>query len=150
MIPVSVSPSGKPGNRVSDVADITPNGRYVLFTSRASNLVPGDTNGSRDVFVRDLRMGTTQRVSLSSTDEQLSTHSTAGSMTADGQVVFFVTSSRAVPVDRNGHTDVYSRNLRTGAMSLVSRNSRGHTANGDCYDAKASDDGRWVAFESWA
>ena len=150
MLPVAVSSLGEPGNGYSTLADITPDGRYVLFTSSSTNLVPGDTNGTRDVFLRDMRAETTSRVSLSPIGEQLSDGSSAGSVTADGQTVFFSTSSKVLHGDRNDHADVYARNTLTGRVSLVSRNSRGRAANFGSFQARASDDGRWVAFVSYA
>jgi hypothetical protein len=150
LTPVSVSPTGDPGDRSSKAADISLDGRYVLFTSSARNLVPGDTNDRRDSFVRDLRTGTTHLVSLSSTGDQLNRRGVANSLTADGRVVFFRTSARAMPRDRNGHDDVYARDRVTGAMSLVSSNSHGHPGNHGSTDAVSSDNGRWVAFASHA
>jgi hypothetical protein len=145
---VSVSPTGDPGDGKSQVADISLDGRFVLFTSAAANLVSGDTNGQRDAFVRDMRTSTTQLVSLTSTGKQLGDGVGAHSLTEDGHVVFFSTRSQAVPADRNTHQDVYARNLATGATSLVSRNSHGRIGNGTSLDAWASDNGRWVAFRS--
>ena len=44
----------------SDCPAISADGRFVAFNSDATNLVPGDTNGARDVFVRDRQTGTTR------------------------------------------------------------------------------------------
>ena len=69
--PISVAPGGAIGNdssvagdHLGDYGDMTPDGRFVVFASAASNLVPGDTNGVGDVFVRDRRSGVTERVSV--------------------------------------------------------------------------------------
>ena len=67
---VSVSSTGAQGNDHSLDPAISSDGRYVAFSSDASNLVPGDTNDSQDVFVRDRKLGTTRRVSVSSTETQ--------------------------------------------------------------------------------
>ena len=61
---ISVSNTGAPGNGLSEDPAISGDGRYVAFVSLASNLVPGDTNKAADVFVRDVKMGTTRRVSV--------------------------------------------------------------------------------------
>jgi Tol biopolymer transport system component len=148
--PVSVSATGDPGNRGSRVADISLDGRYVLFTSGSSNLVPGDTNGRNDAFLRDMHTGTTQRVSLSSAGNQLDGRSEADSLTADGHIVVFSTLAQLVPRDRNQNMDVYARNLITGETSLVSRNNHGDPGNLPSNGAVASDNGRWVAFLSHA
>src|SRR5207244_3637084 len=63
---VSVSTSGQLGNSASSGASMSADGRYVAFYSSSSNLVPGDTNGKSDVFVRDRATGITERVSVSS------------------------------------------------------------------------------------
>jgi Tol biopolymer transport system component len=51
--PASVSSSGEPGNDSSGPADLSADGRFVAFISTASNLVPNDSNGAQDIFVRD-------------------------------------------------------------------------------------------------
>ena len=68
---VSISTGGTEGNGFSAIPSISADGRYVAFESVASNLVPGDTNGTRDVFVRDRQTGTTQRVSIDSSGVQM-------------------------------------------------------------------------------
>ena len=64
---VSVTPSGVPGNNFSQYADISADGRYVVFHSAANNLVAGDTNSGTDVFRRDRLLGTTTMISVSTT-----------------------------------------------------------------------------------
>jgi archaellum component FlaF (FlaF/FlaG flagellin family) len=109
---VSVSSTGTQANDISFVPAISGNGRYVAFTSAASNLVPGDTNGAVDVFVRDRRAGTTSRVSVSSTGAQANGYSYDPAMSADGRYVGFDSdASNLVPGDTNGVNDVFLRNL---------------------------------------
>ena len=79
---VSVSSTGAQGNGASSGGSVTPDGRYVAFSSRATNLVTGDTNGYADVFVRDRTAKTTERVSVSSTGQQGSDTRTAPRPTA--------------------------------------------------------------------
>ncbi len=150
LVLVSEAMGGGPGDGRSVVCDISQNGRFVLFNSKATNLVAQDTNSAPDTFVRDLRTGTTQRVSLSSHGEQLTGPSHGGSLTADGGIAFFSTTSRAVLEDHNAHRDVYARDLLTGRVSLVSRNSHGRAANAASSSPFTSDNGRWVAFRSYA
>src|SRR3954452_24678747 len=101
--PVSVSSSGERGNDDSFEPDISADGRYVAFVSGASNLVPRDTNDYADVFVRDRVLGTTQRVSVSSTGRQGNGHSYEPAISANGRYVAFTSkASKLVPRDRNG------------------------------------------------
>jgi Tol biopolymer transport system component len=86
---VSVDSTGVPGNGDSGGAAITPDGRYVVFHSDATNLVPGDTPGHRDVFVHDAVSGETARVSVDSAGQPLD-HSTGWpDINADGRYVVF-------------------------------------------------------------
>jgi Tol biopolymer transport system component len=150
LTPASVSPTNEKGNAGSRVADITPDGRLVLFSSTSTNLVSGDTNDRHDAFVRDMRTGTTQRVSLSRTGDQLNSGATAAALSANGRIVFFSTTDPLLPGDTNDHEDVYARNVNSGRLHLVSRNSHGRPANAASFNAKVSDDGEWVAFRSRA
>src|SRR5215203_2430969 len=83
---VSVSPSGEPGNRNSAYAAVSADGRYVAFASDASDLVPGDRNGS-DVFVRDRKLQTTERVDISKTGREANDDSWEPTISADGRYV---------------------------------------------------------------
>ena len=67
---VSVDSSGAQANEGSGGAAISGDGRYVAFVSDASNLVANDTNNTTDVFLRDRQLGTTIRISVSSSGEQ--------------------------------------------------------------------------------
>ncbi|HUV03597.1 MAG TPA: Ig-like domain-containing protein [Armatimonadota bacterium] len=155
---VSVSTNGAQGNDYSGYygLSISPDGRYVAFNSRASNLVSGDTNGYTDIFVRDRVLGTTERVSLSATGEQANGDSGACSISADGRYVAFSSSaSNLVQGDANGTRDVFVRDRLTGQTMRVSVASDGAQSNpgGDSnspYCCPISADGRYVAFASRA
>ena len=90
MTRVSVSDSGKPGNKQSFGASISGKGRYVAFISDATNLVEGDTNDKQDVFVRDRKNGTTVRISVSNGGEQSNAdcHATLASWRLSVRVMF--------------------------------------------------------------
>ncbi|MBI4729560.1 MAG: PD40 domain-containing protein [Acidobacteria bacterium] len=134
-------------------------GRLVAFSSEASNLVRGDTNGVSDVFVRDLVRGTTVRVSVSSSGRQGNRASGQPAISADGRWVAFSSSaSNLVPDDRNRcyqeelkpcH-DVFAHDLRTGRTVRVSASSTGEEANDSSITPAISADGRYVAFSSRA
>jgi Tol biopolymer transport system component len=148
---VSVTPAGASGNATSVVEGLSSDGRYVAFDSLSSNIVAGDTNAVADVFVRDMTTGLTTRASVGSTGQQLSTESTDADLSATGRYLAFVTrSSGVVPGVGNGATQVYLRDLTTGAVTLVSRTSTGAPGAGEARAPSVSADGKTVVFESAA
>ncbi len=110
---VSLGPNGRQGNNFSYGPVLSADGRFVAFDSEASNLVPGDTNGAEDVFIRDRRTGATRRVSVSTGGGQGNGDSTGfPALSADGRFVAFGSeASNLVPGDTNGETDVFVRTL---------------------------------------
>ena len=147
---VSVSSQGKQGNGESDCNGISADGRFVLFESNASNLVPGDTNGSWDVFVRDRLKGTTKRVSVSSSGKQGNDWSVDAFISADGHFVAFDSyASNLVPGD-NRQRGAYVHDLQTGTTQQVSLSSTGEQANKTSYADAISGDGQFVVFTSSA
>ncbi len=149
----SVSSSGAQANADSRHPVLSANGRFVAFTSTASNLVRHDTNGADDVFVRDLRSGVTRRVSVSSTGGQAN----AGSgfwgiaMSANGRFVTFSSdASNLVAHDTDGCADTFLRDRRRGTTRRVSVSSSGAQPNSATFASAVSADGRYVAFDSYA
>lgn len=149
---VSVSSAGTQGNNGSTDPAISADGRYVAFTSYASNLVSGDTNGAADVFVHDRQTNSTERVSVSGTGGQGNGTSYSPSMSADGQfIVFLSTASNLVPGDTNGYWDVFVHDRQTGTTERVNVSSSGGQANNSSFRRPSiSGDGRYVVFDSWA
>jgi hypothetical protein len=150
---VSVDSSCAQANNVSGIyrVSVSAHGRYVAFASQATNLVPGDTNGFGDVFVRDRLSGTTERVSLDSGGAQGNSASYDPSISADGRFVAFVSDAiNLVPGDTNGKPDIFVRDRQSGRTERISVNSAG--AQGDDQSAipSISADGRFVAFASQA
>lgn len=141
------SPSG-----VTVATSISPNGRYVGFTTIASNLVPGDTNGAKDVFVRDLKTGTIERASLDSLGNQGNRDAySSPSISDDGHVAFSSDATNMIPNDTNGKIDVFVHDLRTGATQRASVGNSG-TQGDDLsgYFVSISSDGCAVTFDSSA
>jgi Tol biopolymer transport system component len=148
---VSVASNGTQGNSKSYGPSISADGRYVAFHSDASNLVPGDTNGTRDVFVHDRQTGQTSRVSVASSGTQGNGTSYSRSLSADGRyVVFYSHANNLVPGDTNGRTDVFVHDRQMGQTSRVSVASDGAQGNDWSYDPFISADGRYVVFASYA
>jgi Tol biopolymer transport system component len=150
---VSLTWTGGQADEDCEDAVISRDGRFVAFVSRAGNLAPQDVNGNQDVFVRDLLNGTTI---LASYDERgLPSPNPLHfgrepSLSADGTLVAFATNVPLVPEDQNGLfvTDVYVRDLRTGAVRRASVSTSGVEANGPCGRPRLTPDGRYVVFES--
>lgn len=151
---VSVTPDGSDGgNANSDAASISNDGQWVVFSSKATNIVPGGAKGVRDVFLRDLKAGITTRMSVGPHGEPANGSSRNPVVTPDGEWVMFESdASNLVPGDDNGYGDVFIRNVRTGVTTLVSAASDGSGSGlgGGSDRAMSSDDGRWVAFSSLA
>ncbi len=152
---VSLDSAGMQGNAFSGYPSISGDGRYVAFVSFAGNLVPGDTNGHYDVFVRDRQAGTTERVSVSSTGAQGNGDSSNGfglTISADGRYVAFASdSSNLVPGDTNGFSDTFVRDRLLGTTERVSVSSAGVQGDHSSGNSAAvSADGRCVAFLSAA
>ncbi|MCC7075821.1 MAG: PD40 domain-containing protein [Acidimicrobiia bacterium] len=83
-------------------------GRYVAFTSSASNLVPADTNSTHDVFVHDTQTDVTTRVSVATDTTQANNISYEPSVSGDGRyVAFHSDASNLVPADTNAAGDVF-------------------------------------------
>ncbi len=145
----SVDSAGKQANGASFNAAISADGRFVAFESDATNLVPGDTIGKRDIFVRDLTTARTTRVSVDSAGRQTNGASFKAAISADGRFVAFESdATNLVLGDTNGAADIFVRDLLTGRTTRVSVDSLGRQANGASFNAAISADGRFVAFES--
>jgi hypothetical protein len=148
---VSVDSSGVEANAeaAEDSLDISGDGRYVSFSSEASNLVPGDTNGVSDVFVHDRQTGQTARVSVGPGGAQANGGSGGPAISSDGRFVAFSSNAtNLVGDDTNGKRDVFVYDRQTGATTRVSVNSSGQQADGGGRNPDLSGDGRYVVFIS--
>ncbi len=153
---VSVASDGSQANLQSFAGEISADGRFVAFQSEGTNLVPGDTNGTTDVFVRDRQTGTTERVSVSSDEVEGNSSSVRPAISADGRFVAFESfATNLVPGDTNGQTDVFVRDRQAGTTERVSLSSAGGQGSGSRFgcgscEPAISDDGRFVAFTAGA
>jgi Tol biopolymer transport system component len=148
---VSVSSAGGEGDGSSGEPSISANGRFVAFSSSATNLVGNDTNLATDIFVHDRRTHTTRRVSVSSGGAEGNSGSGGTSISADGRSVAFESNaSNLVGSDTNGVSDVFVRDRTNQTTKRVSVSSAGTEANAMGRMASISADGRFVAFESQA
>ncbi len=148
---ISVASDGTQGNEASYSPSISADGRYVVFTSDASNLVSGDTNGKADIFLYERETGKTTRVSVASDGTQSNEGSYAPSISADGRyVVFYSFASNLVPNDKNRASDIFVHERETGKTTRVSVASDGTESNYGSHSPSISVDGRYVAFDSYA
>jgi hypothetical protein len=149
---VSVSSGGAQGNNSSNTPSISADGRFVTFSSSASNLVAGDTNANTDVFVRDLQTGQTSRVSVASGGGQANDRSTGSHLSADGRYVAFLSfASNLVGGDTTNSSDIFIHDRQTGQTNRVDVASNGgQPSAGVSSWFSISADGRYVAFASYA
>lgn len=148
---VSVSSSGTEGNGASSSPAISADGRYVAFSSEASNLVAGDTNGQSDVFVRDRQTGQTWRVSVSSTGAEANAGSYCYAISGDGDKILFASDANNLDInDTNAYRDIFVHQRSTGQTRLVSLNASGVAGNSYSDVPDFSSNGRWIVFRSLA
>ena len=151
---VSIASDGSQANGASQAQGFRPaidaECTCVAFSSDATNLVGGDTNGKADVFVRELVAGTTDRVSAGA-DGEGNGASSFPSVDADcGIVAFQSTASNLVAADTNAASDIFISTRATGAIARISVGAGGAQANGASVTPGISADGRCVAFASSA
>jgi len=146
---VSTTSAGVQANNHSGSASISADGSKVAFVSYADNLVAGDSNGQRDIFVKDLNTGALTLVSSSSAGVKGNDFSEMPSISADGtKVVFASSANNLVAGDTNGEEDIFLKDLTTGAISLISADVNGLQGVRDSNTPIFSPDGTKVAFLS--
>lgn len=150
-IRVSVGAGGVQANSASTEPSISRDGRYVAFSSAATNLVAGDTNAAVDVFVRDLRNGTTTRASVPSGTNGQATGGTSSkpSISGDGlSVAFESDATNLVGSATNAGPDVFVRDLIASTTELVTLTSTEVPLSGGGWAPSISGTGRYVTFTS--
>jgi Tol biopolymer transport system component len=150
---VSVDSAGTESDQQSNQPAISADGRFVVFSSWATSLVPGDTNNTNDVFLRDRELNTTTRISVDQSGVQGDSGSYQAAITRNGRWITFLSSaSNLVAGDVNDMRDVFLFDRVTGAMELVSVSTSGGQgdawAGGSSGGPFASEDGRFVVFQS--
>ena len=147
---VNVANDGSKGNNSSKNPVISANGRYVVFESDADNLVAKDTNLSKDIFVRDLVTGTTQRVSVNSEGSEGNNNSANPVISADGRYVAFESDAdNLIANDTNLAQDIFVRDLVNGTTQRVNLANDGSETDLSS-EPSISADGRYLAFTSYA
>ena len=148
---ISEGLGGAESQDLSFSGSISDCGRWIAFASNAENLVPGDSNRARDIFVRDLQLGVTTRVSVSSAGDQANGFSFSPRISPDGRfVVFKSLASDLVAGDSNGKNDLFLHDRNTGQTDCLSLSPSGQIANAASARPDLSADGRYVIFKSFA
>lgn len=160
---ISTSAGGAQGNGASTWAAISSNGRRVAFNSDASNLVPGDTNATGDVFIKDLDTGATILASSGLGGTLANGGSNMGDLSGpdapgisgNGNLVgFYSTATNLASPNTNGQTSIFVKDISSGtsngAVTLEVLGSDGSIPNGPSFMPKLSSDGRYLAFRSEA
>ena len=148
---VSVSSGETQGNGMSTLPWISGDGNSVSFASFASNLVAADTNNHQDIFVRNLQLGETKRVNISSGGIQANKNSRETYISQTGRyVVFSSFAENLVPGDTNTWSDIFVHDMQNKTTERVNLSSSGIQADWHTYEPAISADGRFVVFESYA
>jgi len=151
---VSVATGGAQADGYSGGATVSSNGSFVAFLSDATNLVADDTNGARDVFLRDAKMGVTTRVSINSAGIQGDLPSGGSGFLAvsgnGGSVVYSSSASNLVPADTNATEDIFHHDVKKRLTTRVSVAADGSEANDYSFGPSPSSNGQIVAFVSGA
>ncbi len=147
----SLGVAGGQGNGPAGAPALSDDGRFVAFHSHADDLVPDDTEGTVDVFVRDRLARITERISVSSLGEEASGASVRPAISGDSRWVAFESDAGdLVPGDSNGLSDIFLHDRLTRTTSRISVAPGGGDADGASRMAAISGDGRILAFESEA
>ena len=146
---IRVAPATDGGFLSADVTDIaiSGNGRYVAFTSSASNVVANDTNGDTDVFVRDLQSTSVERVSITPFEAQGEGNSGNPSLSDDGRYVAF-DSQALLAGGKPGASNIYVRDRTVGTTMIANVSSAEDVDNAGGGNPVISGNGRYVAFGS--
>lgn len=147
---LSVSGSGVQGNGASQLPTISADGRYIAFSSLASNLVSSDGNGQEDVFVKDVQTGNVTLVARSMFEVLGNGRSYEAAISADGRFVAFSSvSDNLVPNDINASTDQFAKDLATGQIIMISRTTAGDLGTGFTSKVSLADNGLAAAYEAY-
>jgi hypothetical protein len=147
IVRVAVGESGE-GNGTSNASrkrSFSSDGRYIAFYSEASNLVPNDSNGRSDVFVRDQQTGAIELISTNSAGEQGNSLSYVPDISRDGRFASFESGASNLVPGASAFIHVYLRDRQTGITTLVGADSPTIIAAGQSESA-LSGDGRYVVF----
>jgi Tol biopolymer transport system component len=144
---VSANAAGQQSNGFAAYSTaISTDGRYVIFTSDGTNLIATPTAG-QELFRKDLTTGAVVLVSSDAAGAESNLSNGFPSCSSDARYVSFASNANNL-IPGVTHTQIYRKDLHTGAIALASANSAGVQGGADCLYSSISDDGRFVAFDS--
>lgn len=147
----SASAAGVPGNGLSFDIAISNDGSKVLFTSVASNLVDGDTNGVSDIFLKEMNTGAITRISEDTSVAGYLNPFGVVTFSNDGSKIAFVSGDDSLAAGGdNGLTDIFVQELATGITTRISNALSGEEGNLHSHTPVFSPDGNKIAFFSLA
>ena len=150
-IRVSEADDGTEANLSSRDPYISADGGTIVYSSSAQTLVPGGTNGFRNIFRYDVATETTTRISMGHTGEESDEHSTYPTVTADGSTIVYTSfATNIVPDDTNGMLDIFAFDAATEATTRLSLGTNGQQLDHNSSDSMITPDGARVVFESTA
>ncbi|MGY4227813.1 hypothetical protein ACVMIH_005174 [Bradyrhizobium sp. USDA 4503] len=147
----SLAPNLLGGNGDSGRSAFSADGRYLVFESQASNLVPGDDAGQQDIFLRDLQSGSTRRLTNGLSGLEANDFSANPSVSGDGKkIVFESWATNLVSGDDNVYRDIFYYNQSSDAITLVSGSVTGGNANDQSFDPRIDANGDAIVFSTLA
>ena len=146
---ISVNDAGEPGNSLNVQPDISADGRFVVFSSFADNLVPGLQSGLQ-LYLRDRVTGTIERITEDAAGNPGDGSSVNPTVSQDGRFVAFQTNSGNLIGDGNHESHILVKDRQTGAFERVSATSTGEAADLLSEHPDITPDGRFVTFFSLA
>ena len=148
---ISISTEGLGGNGYSFNPVISDDGRYVVFESKANNLVPDDNNSKVDIFLRDRTLEITTRISEAADGTESNGDSFNPVISDDGRYVIFESkANNLVPDDTNNLEDIFVRDLFSGTLERINLDAESIQANNKSFGASISDLGQYITFSSEA
>jgi Tol biopolymer transport system component len=148
---ISIGQRGEESNELPNSIAMTSDGNAIAFMSFADNLVPGDTNGTSDIFIYDLSSQTTRIVSVNQNGNAAPGDNSYPSVSANGRFVSFQSdANNLVEGDTNQVYDAFVKDMETGFVDRISVSSIGEQGNSHSNVPSISSNGRYAAFFSMA
>jgi len=148
---ISLAPDGSEVHGDSSEPSFSLDGTHVAFSTTAADILPGDGNGKKDIYVVTLATGAVQRVTLTDSGGEVNADATAPALSGDGRFVAFYSVGKFAGGDGTPtKTDIFVKDMVTGAVDLVSVSSTGEQANNNSSLPKISANGQQVLFRSLA